>query len=158
MNKYKNKAILKNRQGFTLVELLLVIAIIAILATVIFVSLGNQRERARTTAFKENMRGLVTAYTACADGSGSLQGTMGAGVCSTAALNLGNVPTIPDCDGDGNATITVNDALGDNWKVTGTCNKQTAGQACYAICQSDGCVFCNDSTGNTCGTSATNCQ
>jgi len=42
-----------NKKGFTLVELLLVIAIIGILAAVLFVGLGNQRERARVTTFKE---------------------------------------------------------------------------------------------------------
>jgi type IV pilus assembly protein PilA len=148
----------KFSKGFTLVELLLVIAIIAILATVLFVSLGQQRVRARVSAFKENMRGLVTTYTACADGAGNIQGGMGSAACSIAALNIGTVPTIPDCDGTSTATITPTVVSGDSWSATGQCNI-SGSAACYAICNADGCNFCNSNVvDSNCGAAATSCQ
>ncbi len=132
-----------NKKGFTLVELLLVIAIIGILAAVLFVSLGKQRERARMTTFKENMRGLVTAATACHDAGGTILAVQGAAVCNP-ANTIGNIPTIGDCDGSGSiaaGTFTITNALADNWVYAATCTTTDAGSDCEASCTMDGCVF-----------------
>jgi prepilin-type N-terminal cleavage/methylation domain-containing protein len=136
-----------NKKGFTLVELLLVIAIIGILAAVLFVSLGRQRERARVTTFKENMRGLVTAYTACADGAGTIyageaNGTSLACTGGTSGVD-GTVPKITDCnDGASNVTLTSTTQTGDNWDVSAVCNRSSGTPAtCTASCSADGCVF-----------------
>jgi len=130
-------------QGFTLVELLLVIAIIAILVTVLFVSLGGQRERARTTAFKENARGLVTTFTACTDGagtiySGELNGVGTACAGGTSSITAA-VPRVPDCDGVGNVSVNSNPTNGDNWAFSSVCTR--TGGNCTASCSSDGCTF-----------------
>ena len=136
MKKNKNK-------GFTLVELLLVIAIIAILATVLFVSLGGQRERARVTAFKENIRGLVTAFTACTDGQGAIySGELnGTGIsCEGGTSGISSaVPKVIDCDGKGNTSIISNPSDGDNWAFTSACTR--SGGVCNASCNADGCIF-----------------
>jgi prepilin-type N-terminal cleavage/methylation domain-containing protein len=137
----------KYSKGFTLVELLLVIAIIAILATVLFVSLGGQRERARVTAFKENLRGLVTTFTACTDGKGTLYTGALAGVGSSCSCpgggctfgTLGTVPTVPDCQGTGTITISSTSASGDNWNFAGTCTRSSG--TCVGACSADGCTF-----------------
>jgi prepilin-type N-terminal cleavage/methylation domain-containing protein len=137
----------KYLEGFTLVELLLVIAIIGILAAVLFVSLGNQRERARTTTFKENVRGLVTAYTACADGGGTIGvGTADGTVAVCTGGNSGvtdNMPKITQCnDASEYVTITSTNRTGDDWNFSAVCNRSEGTPAtCTAYCSADGCRF-----------------
>lgn len=136
----------KVESGFTLVELLLVIAIIGILAAVLFVGLGKQRERARLTTFKENMRGLVTAATACTDGGGEIYTGIPDGddpLCKNGPSGIGNVPTITDCDGDGTVELVSEDVFGDTWYLQATCTTG-ANESCVANCSPDGCVFCNE--------------
>lgn len=139
----------KYSKGFTLVELLLVIAIIAILATVLFVSLGGQRERARTTAFKENVRGLVTTFTACADGGGntpatgtSLNGTGAACTGGTSGVT-GTLPKVAQCNSASTyVALSAVTATGDSWTFTAVCNRSTGSPAtCTAVCNADGCTF-----------------
>ncbi len=50
----------KSSAGFTLIELLVVIAIIGILATLIFISLGAARARARDTRVVSNLEQAMT--------------------------------------------------------------------------------------------------
>lgn len=129
-----------NKKGFTLVELLLVIAIIGILAAVLFVSLGKQRERARMTTFKENVRGLVTAATACRDAGGEVLAVQGSAVCDP-ANEIGSIPSMDDCDGDGTATLAVALGTADGWNYTGTCTTSAEESNCIATCDVNGCVF-----------------
>lgn len=49
------------RAGFTLVELLLVITILGILATVVMVRLGGQSDRARREATRTSIQAICTA-------------------------------------------------------------------------------------------------
>ncbi|HEX8550234.1 MAG TPA: DUF1559 domain-containing protein [Abditibacteriaceae bacterium] len=50
------------RAGFTLVEMLIVIAVIAILAAILFPVFGRVRERGRTIACNSNMKQLAMAF------------------------------------------------------------------------------------------------
>ena len=131
-----------NKKGFTLVELLLVIAIIGILAAVLFVSLNGQRERARKTAFKETMRGLVPAATACADSNFTIGHTMGGVICSGGSGSASNIPSMSDCDGEETTNSVAFDAnpdSGDNWHLVATCH--TSIGDCDADCTAEGCTF-----------------
>jgi prepilin-type N-terminal cleavage/methylation domain-containing protein len=134
------KLINKNEKGFTLVELLLVIAIIGILAAVLFVSLGRQRERARISGFKQQMRALVPAVTTCLDDGGTLQpaATTAANICSTSAnhgLHLTGAQRV-DCDGVAATPYTV---LVAGSTLVGTCNMTTG--TCVATCDAQGCNY-----------------
>lgn len=142
MKKYHSK-------GFTLVELLLVIAIIAILATVLFVSLGGQRERARVTSFKENARGLVTTFTACTDGGGAIPATgtslNGTGAACTGGTSgvTGILPKVSQCNSaSAYVALSAVTTTGDNWTFTAVCNRSTGSPAsCTAECNADGCTY-----------------
>ena len=74
----------KKQQGFTLIEILIVVAIIAILASVVLVGLGPTqragRDARRLSDLREIQNGLELFYNKCGYYPGSIDGS---GACST---------------------------------------------------------------------------
>jgi prepilin-type N-terminal cleavage/methylation domain-containing protein len=52
---------MKKNKGFTLIELLVVVSIIGLLASIVLVSLGTARNRAKDAAIKSDLSGLRAA-------------------------------------------------------------------------------------------------
>lgn len=68
---------LRNTKGFTLVELLVVIAIIGLLASVVVVSVGAAREKARDATRLSDMDSIRTAVELYRDGNDGLAPAQG---------------------------------------------------------------------------------
>jgi prepilin-type N-terminal cleavage/methylation domain-containing protein len=78
----------KRKKGFTLIELMIVIAIIAILAAVLVPNFMRAREASRLTACKSNLKSLSTAMeTYSNDYDGMYPGGTGGGTITQAGNN-----------------------------------------------------------------------
>ncbi|MGY4517153.1 pilin [Lysobacter sp. HA18] len=107
---------MKNQQGFTLIELMIVVAIIAILAAIALPAYQDYVARAQVTAGLADIRGGVTAYEEMIN--------RGTGTPSASAIGLQDATTRCSAVGvtgtstaDGGQTITC--TLSGNPKVSG---------------------------------------
>ncbi len=139
---------LRNSKGFTLIELLVVIAIIGLLSSIVLVSMGGARKKARDAKRESDIRQISTAMEMCLDDTSC--GTTGGYV----AIAGGTSPTparitttligtylnpLPQDPGGGSGT-----------PCTSTSTEPAVGAYCgftSAAGASDYCIFATLSTG-----------
>lgn len=85
---------MRKLKAFTLVELLVVVAIIAVLATVIVIGFGSQKDKAAVATLKTNITSAISAATVCAADNGTVTTpTANSDVCT---VTTGTSPVTAD--------------------------------------------------------------
>lgn len=65
---------MQNKKAFTLIELLIIVAIIGLLASAILVSIGQSRKNARINTAKTSLKSILPMVISCLDSKGPLIG------------------------------------------------------------------------------------
>jgi prepilin-type N-terminal cleavage/methylation domain-containing protein len=133
-------------RGFTIIELLCVVAIIGVLATVVIAALGNARSKGIDVSIKQSLTGARSQAEIFYAANG---GNFYSGVCGTASIGSAkSINDIVSAAARAYGLLSVNTAIG----VTGgpgiaTCHDTLAGWAAEVPMKVSGQgFFCVDST------------
>lgn len=149
----------KDQKGFSLIELMVVIAIMGILAIIAVTALNAARDRARQTAALSTLSGLQAGATLCAEDAYKLNengklpgsGLLGKDAVSTEPICEGSETTWPKLPTNYHwVAAGVKGADNDDWYYTAGRNGKE--EDTLIACSEEGCVECNkDKTADACG-------
>lgn len=131
----------ENKKAFSLIELMIVIAIIGILASVILISFSGKK-RAAIKSYMTSMKSIQTAVELCTGTNGTAQnGAPNSNTCNPANGSL--YPTVHSYCGNA-PYFCVNNPTGNNWQVTtatnATCATSWDCQGCRLFCDVNKCT------------------
>lgn len=133
------------RKGFSLLEVLIVVAIIGLLLTIVLMNFYTPRQRSLVTAYTRTMQSVRTGLELCS-GTGNdtiIAGTRTAGdkICAAATETY---PPISGCIARYN--VSADTANKDDWSVT---TDITCGD-CRLLCTVHGCAVAAEETEGAC--------
>jgi len=114
-------------KGFTIIELIVVIAIIAVLATIVLVNVTSYINKGKDSSIKGNMANMMTIAAAYYDSTTGGNGDY-LGLTTDAAYSAG-VTAIDDANG-GDAVTDEITAAGDAWCIESGLNDTTTTNWC----------------------------
>lgn len=124
-------------KGFTLIEILVVVSIIALLSTIVLTSMTSKKNRAKDVSFQATVKSIQkSAGICCTGGTATLLDALGGNICT-----MGSEDTYPSSINIGSVTITRNCASVDGYLLRITPGTSNAGTIDYADCDRDDCVF-----------------
>lgn len=154
-----------NKKAFTLIELLIITAILTILATAIFFLVGSSRERARDNAAMSTMSNLRSSVQSCVVETAFPQSRLGANTASFPSICLYNpgsgLSPVPGYDnwptlaggwtlpgGEANLYCSIDSTNGSICNVAGigtTCGfNKLLGKFCYRAFNENKVIWCTE--------------
>lgn len=127
------KAMPNGRQAFTLIEILLIVAIIALLAAMILVSINTARLRAKDNSFKSTTKSIQTALVSCCINSDAVLGSTVGGLMCVGGNSYPNAIAI--------GAITSENCTGNSFTKTITPGTKNSGNCTEAVITSENVTY-----------------